>query len=231
MSLQVQRTGNVTTFLLDRPHKAHAYNRAMLEALDKALQILETHVLVIGSTGNGAFCGGADLDEMKNATPEDAHRLYSQEVFQRIAESPAVSIAAIQGPAIAGGFELALACDLRVGGPNAQFALPEIRLGMIPSAGGCTRLPLLIGASRARSVILGGEPIHAQKAIDWGVIARLVEDPLHNAQDWATDIAEHDPEALCLAKKVLRGGIEDRLELERLAQTVLYDRKKNPSNP
>ena len=231
MSLQVQRTGKVTTLLLDRPHKAHAYNRELLEAIDEALQTPDTQVFVIGSTGHGAFCGGADLNEMKHAAPEDAHKLYSQEVFERIAQSSAVSIAAVQGPAIAGGFELALACDLRVGGINAQFALPEVRMGLVPSAGGTTRLPLLIGASRARSVILGGDTISAQEALDWGIIARLVKEPLQEAQDWAADIAAHDAEALSLAKKVLRGDLKDRLELERLAQTVLYARKQGIPTP
>jgi enoyl-CoA hydratase/carnithine racemase len=225
LSLQVHQIEAVTTVLLDRPKKAHAYNRTLLEALDHCLQSLDCRVLVLGSTGQGAFCGGADLEEMKDARPEDARVLYSQAVFNRLAQLPIVSIAAVQGAAIAGGFELALACDIRVAGPHARFSLPEVSLGLIPSAGGSTRLPELVGKARAREVILGGRSLDAELALKWGLIASIAEDPLSAAQEWARKIAGFDASAIAMAKKVLNGSPEDRLELERLAQTVLYARK------
>ena len=225
MTLKAERRGGVLTLLLDRPHKAHAYDRTLLQALDKALSHHDSKVIVIGSTGTGAFCAGADLDEMKTASPEDARSLYSQAVFDRLAKLSVVSIAAIQGPAVAGGFELALACDIRLASPKARFSLPEVRLGLIPSAGGCTRLPELVGQSRAKQIILGGHELQAEEALSWGLLSRIVEDPLLAAQKWAEQIAEFDPQALGLAKTVLRGESDDRLELERLAQTVLYAKK------
>ena len=145
-------------------------------------------------------------------------------VFQRIAESPAVSIASIQVLPSPEDSNWLLACDLRVAGPNAEFALPEVRLGLIPSAGGCTRLPALIGASRARSVILGGEPI--PKALEWGVIATTGGGPPGQCSRLGSRHRNTRSPRLSAWPKVLRGGIEDRLELERLAQTVLYDRKE-----
>ena len=229
MSLRIEQDGAVTTVLLNRPEKAHAYNRALLEALDQQIQSLDCQVLVLGSTGSGAFCGGADLEEMKEAKPEDAAALYSQAVFERLAQLPLVSIAAIQGAAIAGGFELALACDLRVASPRARFSLPEVGLGLIPSAGGSTRLPDLVGKARAREVIIGGKTLDAELALQWGIIAGIEDDPLAAAQAWARKIANFDPGALAMAKKVLRGSTEDRLELERLAQTVLYAKKSQDS--
>ena len=225
MSIKAEREGAVLTLTLDRPEKAHAYNRAMLEAIDKALLSPEFSVLVIQSTGERAFCAGADLNEMKDAAPEDAHKLLSQAVFDRIARHAAVSIAAIQGPAVAGGFELSLACDLRVAGPKASFSLPEVSLGLIPSAGGCTRLPDLIGTARARQIILGGEVLSAKQALSWGVVSQLTEAPKAAAQKLAKRIEAYDSSALKMAKAVLRGDSRDRLELERLAQTVLYARR------
>lgn len=225
MSLKIAHEGPVSTVLLDRPDKAHAYNQALLKALQSCLSDLSCTVLVLGSTGDGAFCGGADLKEMKSARPEDARNLFSQAVFESIAQLPAVTIAAIQGPAIAGGFELAMACDLRIAGPLARFSLPEVSLGLIPSAGGCTRLPDLIGPSRAKEIILGGRSLSAEEALDWGLVARVEANPLAAAQDWAQQIAQSDPTALRSAKKVLRGNHTDRLDLERLAQSVLYARK------
>ena len=225
MSLKAEREGEVLTLVLDRPEKAHAYNRDMLLALDKALSGPTPKVIVMASTGSGAFCAGADLNEMKEARPEDARELLSQAVFDRLARLPAVSIAAIQGPAVAGGFELALACDLRVAGPQATFSLPEVSLGLIPSAGGCSRLPELVGRSRAHQIILGGQVLTAEEAQSWGLVASIHSDPLQEALNMANRIAAYDSGALKMAKAVLRGDESDRLELERLAQTVLYDRK------
>jgi enoyl-CoA hydratase/carnithine racemase len=225
LSLRITHDGSVTTILLDRPNKAHAYDRALLEALQSCLRSIDSTVLVIGSTGQGAFCAGADLQEMKGASPQDARELFSQAVFEELAQLSSVTIAAIQGAAVAGGFELALACDLRIAGPHARFSLPEVHLGLIPSAGGCTRLPDLVGPSRAKEMILGGRKLSASDAVQWGIVARIEPDPLRAAQAWAQEIASADPTALELAKTVLRGNHSDRLDLERLAQTTLYARK------
>ena len=222
MSVKAKRHGTILTLTLDRPEKAHAYTKAMLEGIHQELETHDFSVLVIQSSGDRAFCAGADLNDMKNASPEDARNLLSQAVFDRIARHKAVSIAAIQGPAVAGGFELALACDLRIAGPRASFSLPEVSLGLIPSAGGCTRLPELVGQSRARQIILGGDVLSAETALTWGLISRIDDAPREAAQKLAKQVAGYDPQALTMAKTVLRGDSDDRLELERLAQTVLY---------
>ena len=228
MFVIVREESNVTTVLLNRPEKAHAYHRELLEELQQAIANIASPVVIIGSTGKtGPFCGGADLNELKSAQPEDARQLFSQKVFHELACSPFVSIAAIQGAAIAGGFELALACDLRVAGPNARFGLPEVSLGLIPAAGGSTRLPLLVGPARARQIILGGRELQAEEALNWGIVSQIAEDPLDAALIWATEIAGYDPGAIKMAKTLLDPKIEDRLEIERITQAQLYALRKD----
>jgi len=223
MFLKVEHDGPVTTLLLDRPGKAHAYHDALLDELDAAIGALSTPVVVVGSTGNGAFCGGADLDAMKSADPLSPLDLKAQRVFDRLARSPAVSIAAIQGAAIAGGCELALACDARIVGPRARFALPETSLGLIPTAGGCTRLPRLVGAGRAKQMILLGYSVDANTAVSWGLAVESSADPLARARTLAAATAERGAVALRLAKQVIDGV--DGLGAERIAEALLYHRR------
>lgn len=215
--------GGVTTLLLNRPAKAHAYDRALLDALAEAIAAASGAVLVIGSTGKGAFCGGADLGALADADPLSALDLRSQQVFDALARAPQVTIAAVHGAAVAGGCELALACDLRVGGPRARFSLPETSLGIIPSAGGCTRLPKLVGVPRAKEVILGGRQVDAEVALSWGLLNRLSDAPLAEAQAWGQEIVARDPVAGRLAKMIIDGA--DSLSVERIAESVLYSRR------
>ena len=229
MTIRSHREGAVCTLTLDRPERAHAYDRAMLDALDQeisAFGVNPPQVLVIRSTGEKAFCAGADLQEMKTSDPLAALDLRSQQVFTRLARLPLVSIAAIQGPAVAGGLELALACDLRVAGPRARFWLPETSLGIIPSAGGTTRLARLIGVARAKEMILGGAEVDATAALAWGLVHRLAEDPLSEAQRWATQITKRDLLAQHLAKQLLDAD-ESAAGLggERVAEALLYSRR------
>ncbi len=227
MAVQVQIDGGITVILLDRPRKAHAYDPELLHQLEAALFDVTTPLVVVGSTGDGAFCGGADLNEMEGATAGDALEMASQSLFERLATAPFVSIAAVQGAAAGGGFELALACDLRVAGPRARFFLPETSLGLIPSAGGCTRLPQVVGRGRAKEMILGGRELDAQEAMAWGVVSRVSESPLEEARAWAHSLSERDPRALRLAKEILdaEGDRASRLEMERKAEAQLYEKK------
>lgn len=220
--------GLVATIEIRRAEKANAYHRATLEALEQAIRELSgsARVVVVQAAGEGAFCAGADLTELAAATPEEALDLRSQRVFTALARAPFVSVAAIHGPAIAGGFELALACDLRVAGPRARFGLPEPDHGLIPSAGGTTRLTRLVGPGRAKEVILGGRVVEAEAALDWGLVHRVVADPRAEAREWAEAIAKRDPVALRLAKGIIDlGEDEASLRLERVSEAWLYSRR------
>jgi len=236
MPLSVDQQGDVGLLVLDRPERANAYDAEMLEAFEAGLDALledpQVRVLVIQSTGEGAFCGGADLARLVEATPLDALDLRSQRVFDRLARAPKVSIAAVQGPAVAGGFELALACDLRVAGPMARFSLPETSLGLIPSAGGTTRLARVVGPARAKSVILGGRDLDAETALSWGLVDRVVDDPRAEAEHLARRVTRRNPLAQRLAKAIL--DLDDpsaSLQAERLAEAVLYGERARRAGP
>ncbi len=228
MSIQAEIIDGIGHIRLDRPEKANAYDRAHLVALREAFQSLssDVSVVVISSTSERFFCAGADLDEMKQATPEDARSLLSQSVFTEIARSRVVSIAVIDGPAVAGGCELALAADLRVIGAGARFRLPETSLGIIPAAGGCTRLTGLLGAAVAKQVILGGGEINAENAVSWGLGRDGGSEPMATAIDWARQIQASDPEARAAAKRIIDQAAEDATLLaERTAQAELYAKR------
>jgi enoyl-CoA hydratase/carnithine racemase len=222
-----ERVGALT---LDRPRKAHAYDTPHLRALAAGLAQLVADgavAVVIGSTGDGAFCGGADLDALTGKGPLDALDLLSQRVFDEIARAPVVTIAALHGAAVAGGCELALACDLRVVGPKARFTLPETRLGLIPAAGGCTRLPRLVGPSVAKQVILAGRSLSAEDAARFGLAIGPVDDARAEARALAERVvAHHDPVALRLAKGVIDADDDQAsLQAERVAEALLYARR------
>ena len=224
MAIQSKIIGGVGRILLDRPTKANAYDQAHLYDLQAAFRSLSERapVVIIESSHPTVFCAGADLDQMRDATPDDARNLLSQAVFTEIARSPVVSIAVINGAAVAGGFELALACDLRVIGPGAIFRLPEVELGIIPAAGGSTRLASLLGASVAKQVILGGESIGAERAAQLGLGHLTADSPGDAAERWAQRILAN-PRAATAAKRIVNAAAEDAsLRDEREAQSVLY---------
>ncbi len=230
MPIHVAIHEGVGVLTLNRPARAHAYDSVHLGLLVQGIRRCaeaRVPVLLLHSTGDRAFCAGADLHEMAEADPLDALELLSQCVFNELARYPGVSIAAVQGPAVAGGFELALACDIRVVGPGARFSLPETRLGLIPSAGGCTRLSRLVGPSVAKQVILGGITLDAQRAVALGLALGPEADPLAAARALAGRIAtHHDPLACRLAKGILdRGEDPASLEAERVAEALLYSRR------
>lgn len=216
---------------LARPQKANAYHQPMLAELDAALGALEGRsdlaAVVVEARGR-AFCAGADLSEIASRSPEAALNLASQRVFRRLARLPQVTIAAVHGSAFAGGMELALSCDLRLGTPSARFCMPETSLGIIPAAGGTQLLPRIIGVARAKEMILLGREIGAQEALRWGLISEVVaEDELGaRARELAAAIARRGALALRLAKEAidLPGQQEAGYRLETLAQALITAR-------
>jgi len=177
MTARLDRDGRVATLTLDRPDKRNALNVEMSEAIAAALDEArrEPCVLVVRSSTPGMFVAGADIADLAARTRVEALSRLNQELFLRIEEFPWPTVAAVDGPALGGGCELALACDFRVGTTRSRWGLPEVRLGIIPSAGGLWRLPRLVGWAAATDLIMTGRRIGAAEAREIGLLHRLCE--------------------------------------------------------
>src|SRR5688500_14870850 len=171
----------IFTILLRRP-PANALGQPIIDGLNAALDDADERgdvkVLVVASRVPGFFAAGADIKHMAAADSETfaAYGRARKEPLGRLAASNRVSIAAVAGLALGGGLELAMACTMRIGGAGATFGLPEVKLGLIPGAGGTQRLPRLVGRGRALDILLTGRDVGAEEAYAMGLIDRLVAD-------------------------------------------------------
>jgi enoyl-CoA hydratase len=169
----------IATITLNRPDKLNALNDATMLDLGNAIEAVRANDAVAGVivTGAGrAFVAGADISELRARAATDAYALArrGQEVFRRFETSPKPVIAAINGFALGGGCELAMACHVRIASESAKFGQPEVKLGVIPGYGGTQRLTRLVGRGRALQLLLTGEMIDAQEAYRIGLVNRVV---------------------------------------------------------
>ena len=201
----------IVQITLNRPSARNALNMALIERLLDQLSALSEdrsiRALIITGAGDLAFCAGADLHERRDmdATQRQAHTEAINALADAIALFPVPVIAAIRGYALAGGTELAVACDIRVAGDNAVFGLPEVKIGIFPGAGGLVRLPRLIGPSNAKDMIYTGRQVPAREAFEFGLVDHLVS-PQHvhtEARKLAEEIAANAPLAIRAAKRAL----------------------------
>lgn len=184
----------IRVLTLRRP-PANALGLPLIDGLNAALDDLEADpvkVVVIASEVPGFFAAGADIKHM-SAVDNTAFAAYGtalRETLSRLAAADLISIAAVDGLALGGGLELALACTLRLGGPGARFGLPEVKLGLIPGAGGTQRLPRLVGRGRALDIMLTARQVPAAEALAIGLIDRLTAGPAETAAlDLAAELA------------------------------------------
>ncbi|MCK4274440.1 MAG: enoyl-CoA hydratase/isomerase family protein [Dehalococcoidales bacterium] len=215
VKLDTNKETKVAWLTLNRPNRANAFNADFMTEINKALSELEkdTGVQCIVITGAGAnFCGGADVSAFATGQMNDAFNFSEapHEVFTRIETYPKPVIAAINGAAMGGGLELALACDIRIMNTRAQLRLPEITLGLLPGAGATQRLGRLIGWARAKEMILLADPVMAEKALDWGIVNFIAEPDKFNAlvDEIAAKLANGAPLAQKLAKGLLHYGAQ-----------------------
>ena len=223
-----QRTALVR---LNRPKQLNALNGAVMDALCVALEELDRDnaVRAIVVTGNErAFAAGADIGEMATASPIDMLLTNRIGQWDRIRKITKPVIAAVNGWALGGGCELAMALDLIVAGEGAKFGQPEISIGVIPGAGGTQRLTRAVGKGRAMEMILTGEPITAREAEAAGLVARVMQDELvvEDALALAAKVATKSPIALRLAKEAVNAAYEmsltDALAHERRLFYLLF---------
>jgi len=172
--------GPIATLTVNRPEVRNAADQATVEALDQALGRVEAdaglRALIVTGAGDKAFVAGADVSELKlrDSVSGRTQTRRRQEVLTRLEQLEIPSIAAINGWAMGFGLELALACTLRVAADSAKLGQPEVKLGIIPGAGGTQRLPRLVGMARAMEMILTGEPVEAGAALAMGLVNRVV---------------------------------------------------------
>lgn len=225
--VEVDESRGVALITINRPDKLNALNHFLLNELDAALDEVAAHsrvwALVITGAGNKAFVGGADIGEIAAlGGQEDGVEFarFGQQVFSKIEHMTVPVIMAINGYALGGGLELALAGDIRIASENAQLGQPEVNLGVIPGYGGTQRLARIVGRDRAKTLIFTGERVSAEEAYRLGLVDRVVPQAtlVDEAVALAASIANKAPRAIALAKAAINEGIEmpldEALELE-----------------
>ncbi len=227
--LRVRRDGSVWTLTIDRAERRNALDDATIDAMRTVLDEAEcspaVRSIVICGAGTVAFCAGSDLKaarEMDRAG-RIAHTARGQRLVQQIEQHPCLILAAIEGYALGGGFELALACDLRVVGEGAEFGLPEVTKGMLPGWGGTYRLTQAIGLARAQSILLGGQRLTAEQANAAGLVTKVVPtgEAITQAVSLAAELAvSSDRETYARAKSLLRAGVYANGDTGRLMELL-----------
>ncbi|MEM2022623.1 MAG: enoyl-CoA hydratase-related protein [Archaeoglobaceae archaeon] len=231
MRVKLEFDGELAIITLNRPEKLNALDTETRKELMEVFNQAEQRARVAIITGSGkAFAAGADINELIQRTPSialEAGKL-GTELFNRIEESDLVTIAAINGFALGGGCELAMACDIRIASKKAKFGQPEINIGIIPGAGGTQRLPRLVGLGMAKKMVLTGEMIDAEEAFRIGLVEEVVDDEklMERAKEIARKILEKPPLAVRYAKKALNASrnmsLLDGLRYELSLFSILF---------
>lgn len=231
--LQVKYDENIAVVSLNRPEVRNCLNAEMLQVLLTTFAALKENNSVAGVliTGNGpSFCAGADIESMRNMTPFEAGRFaqLGQDVMFAIEALGKPVIAAVNGHALGGGQELALACDFIVANKSAVFAAPEIMLGVIPGFGGTQRLTRLVGKAKAKELIFTGDRVKAEAALAIGLINKLYEDAvlLTEATTLLKAICSRGMLSLRMAKEIISAGADVDLKnacmMERDAFAICF---------
>lgn len=211
----LQAENGISQIILNRPDVMNALNFEMVSEIGKAVKIIaednDARTLIISGMG-GNFAAGADIHPMIDSNPQQARKRTFNNTYNSIEKLEIPVIAAISGYALGGGLELALACDIRICSADAKLGLPEIKLGIFPGAGGTQRLPRIIGLGRAKEMILTGNPVDAQKALESG-LCNIVSagNPVDEALKLAVKFAALSQTALSGAKRAVNFSSESDL--------------------
>ncbi len=232
MSIRVDVSESIATLTIDRPEVKNALDLQTVTEVRAALHRLavdaDAGVLIVTGGGEAAFVSGADINDIRARGRDEGLAAINSSLFSEIERFPRPTIAAINGYALGGGCELALACDIRIASETAKFGQPELGLGIIPGAGATQRLPRIIGMGRAKHLILTGEIIDAKQALEIGLVSAVA--PAGQLQIRARELAKkvlrQGPLAARLAKVALnasaRVDLESGLLIETLAQALCY---------
>lgn len=215
----LKKEGKIATITVDRPDALNALNSDVLtqlkEAADKVSKDKDIYVVIVTGSGEKAFVAGADIKEMLGKTPLDMRKftILGHEVMNSIANMEKPVIAAVNGYALGGGLELALACDIRIASENAKLGVPEVKLGIFPGFGGTQRLTTVVGKGRAAELVFTGKMIDAKEAESMGLVNRVVPpDQLAKEVDQlAQAIAKNGPIGVRLSKSAINAALETGL--------------------
>jgi len=216
----LERDGHVAIVTINRPKVLNALSIATLEALEKVINELaadeEVRVIILTGAGEKAFVAGADITEIQplDTAGGEAFARRGQSLFRMIEQLPKPVIAAVNGFALGGGCELAMACDIRVAAENARFGQPEVNLGLLPGYGGTQRFTRLVGYGKAAELMLTGDMLSAGKAVELGLVERLAPEgsALKEAVDLARAIAGKSPVAVAAIKRAMDAAFGDHDE-------------------
>jgi enoyl-CoA hydratase len=232
-NIRVAREDGIGTLTIDRTAVRNALDLETVRECHRALEELASDtavgVLIITGAGETAFVSGADINDIQARTREDGLAAINSSLFAAVERFPRPTIAAVNGYALGGGCELALACDIRVASETAKFGQPELGLGIIPGAGATQRLPRIVGLGWAKHMVLTGEVIDAKQALEIGLVTAIM--PAGQLQVRARELAKRvlrqGPLAARLAKLSLnssaRVDLDSGLLIETLAQAICYD--------
>ena len=225
-----ERAGSAAIIRLNRENKLNALNRVIFDALaiylDDIARDQSCSVAILTGTGR-AFCAGADIGEYWKGDRSAFREFQSRgrQLHDQIEKNPKPVIAAVNGFAFGGGFELALVCDLIVASERAQFGLPEPTLGLVPGGGGTQRLPRIVGQNRAKEILLTGRRLNALEAYEWGIVTAVTpaQDEIRMALELGEKIARQAPLAIQALKRLVNEGVNAPLEtaLSYEQQTLL----------
>ena len=222
-TLVVEERPDRVVVTLAREKQRNAIDAEMIGELHEVCGLVEQHPRVLVISGQGDhFAGGADINELRARTRDDALRGINRNLFDRVASLPLPTIAAIRGYALGGGAELSYACDIRIVSPTAIFGNPEPGLGIMAAAGASYRLPTLVGVSVAKQVLLGGRMLDADAALRSGLVMDVVDDPLNSAHALADRMVRQSPLALKLTKTILDAP-GSHPWADDIAQAVLFE--------
>ncbi|HHW06470.1 MAG TPA: crotonase [Clostridia bacterium] len=229
-NVTLERQGPIALLTINRPQVLNALNEETLRELEAALDEIaadrEIRVVIITGAGEKAFVAGADIAFMQNLTPLEAKRFarLGQTVFSKIENLPQPVIAAINGYALGGGCELAMACDIRVASTRAKLGQPEVNLGLIPGFGGTQRLTRLVNPGIAKEILFTADTYDAEAAKQMGLVNHVVppEELMQFCKDMAARIAAKGPVAVQLCKEAVNDGLEMDLEKALIHEADLF---------
>jgi enoyl-CoA hydratase/carnithine racemase len=232
-SLTIAEDGPYRIVTLARPERMNALSRVLLEEIQAAFvelaQDRNVRVVILTGTGDKAFCAGADLKERQGMSENEVRALLGlyRRSFRAIDHCPKPVVAAINGVALGGGFEVALACDLRVAAPSALVGLPETSLAVIPGAGGTQRLSRLVGPGRAKELILMAKKLTATEALAQGLVTAVAnegEPVVDAAKRLSAPLAAGAPIAYAAAMEAVDVGFERDFEAGLDLENLCYER-------